>query len=464
MDTYKLFMHIPENFFSILSGKLKELHTDLLFLIYEQYKKSIFVIDRDVIVDLFIEYFETHDMEYADEEDNNLRDAKERAFHYISKFNHHGWITQEHYLDYSVKISIPDYSIKMLETFHKISTGYQMEFSGHVLSIYQNLMGEEGQTYVAIHQAYQTTKELTDGLKGLNHNIKKYTEKLLDVDDIKEILKQIFDEYELKVLGSHYYRLKSSDHISKYRTKIIKKVRDFSFNHVLVAEQARLMAKDKFSPDISTAESEIFEWLDAIERSFGMMDEILGEIDSRNQKYHRVATQRVKMKVGQTQNFSSKINKILLYLSEQIKENGDRKLIDEEFSSQIQLFKQESLEESSYKYPSQARPKINPTAVQMPIINTDIKQKKMDKFKERLKEEKTIKDINSYVNKVMQDKRELTLSEFPMDNKEEWVNLIYSILYSKSKKANYSLSKPDKLNRVTETEQGIVPNQKIIRK
>ena len=39
-----LFEQIPENFFSVLAGPLKELHAGLLFLVYEQYRRTIYTL------------------------------------------------------------------------------------------------------------------------------------------------------------------------------------------------------------------------------------------------------------------------------------------------------------------------------------------------------------------------------------------------------------------------------------
>lgn len=184
-----LFEQIPENFFSVLAGPLKELHAGLLFLVYEQYRRTIYTLPRETVIDLFCEYMESIEGvelqgwledEAEDGQQLPLQSIRERANLLFRKLADAGWLNQEQHYDYSFKVSVPDYALAMMETLEKICTGYRMEFQGRVLSIYQNLTGEEGLSYLALQQAAEYTAELIDGLKRLSHSIKGYTEKLLN--------------------------------------------------------------------------------------------------------------------------------------------------------------------------------------------------------------------------------------------------------------------------------------------
>ncbi|WP_006524388.1 Wadjet anti-phage system protein JetA family protein [Desulfoscipio gibsoniae] len=160
-----LFSYIPQNLFSVLSGQLRHVHADLLLLVYEQYRKTIYTIDREIIIDLFTEYLETSsekiiisaETEELLEQHNN----RERAFHFLRKFIETEWLIQEQHFDLTFKISLPDYSLRLLETINKIMNGYQMEFRGHVLSIYQNMTSEECHSFVALHQVDSLLKKYT---------------------------------------------------------------------------------------------------------------------------------------------------------------------------------------------------------------------------------------------------------------------------------------------------------------
>lgn len=177
IDKQNLFGHIPGNLFSVLAGPLKEVHAGLLMLVYKQYQKTIYTLNKDVLIDLFCEYLESLDekswvaVKEEDEYRELARNVRERANHFLRKLTDAGWLIQEQYYDYSFKITVPDYSLALLEAFNKTCTGYRMEFKGRILSIYQNLTGDDGLSYVALHQSAEDTLELINGLKSLNHSL-----------------------------------------------------------------------------------------------------------------------------------------------------------------------------------------------------------------------------------------------------------------------------------------------------
>lgn len=462
-----LFSKIPDNFFSLLSGSLKEIHTDLLYLVYEHYKRTIFVIDKEVVIDLFIEYLEIHNDEkgYVDNRDF-IRDVRERAHHYLLKFCQHGWLRQEQYLDYKYRISIPDYTSKILDTFGKIAIGYQMEFSGTVLAIYQNLSGDEGQSYYAIHQAHENTLQLINGLKELNHNIKSYIEKLMEQENAKEVLEQLFNEYGEKVLGKHYYRLKTSENASKYRTKTIDRVRDLRHNTRNIEYQAQIMVKEEFTATVVEAENQLYQWLETIENAFENIYEILDEIDERNRKYHRAAITQIKFHINKTGHFTSKVNNILRFLSHVVKEGNEelKDYVEEGITGRIDLFNQEYIEERSFKTGNERKPKIQPNPMKSRTVNNETRARKIKEYREQLKNEITVQKTNQYVNDVLDKKDVKNLSEFPFLTKDDYVNMIFTVLHSTNYKSNYRIILKDKKIKQILVDSGIVPNMEVERK
>ncbi len=444
----KLFDHIPHNLFSIMAGPLKEVQAALLFVVFEQYRKTIYTLKKDVLVDLFCEYLESLGEEAwltveEEEEYRELaRNVRDRANQFLRKLVDAGWLIQEQYYDYSFKITLPDYALALLEAFHKISTGYRMEFKGRVLSIYSNLTGEEGMSYIALHQAAEDTRELIDGLKSLNHSIKRYTERLLDAADARSILSQIFDEYHQKVLGEQYYRLKTSEHVSKYRTRILAKVKEWQSNRAEIMNQARMMVAEKQVGSPVLGENRIYEWLSLIEESFLQMDEILEEIDRRNAQYARAAVERLRFKLQQGRGIEQKLAEVLNFLAREVRTHGEKQEALWEVSKAINLFPQRVVDEASPKSPPKKSRPHNPLPLSAEEIGREVREEKLARFRHRVKEEITVKQINDYVQQLLQDQSSLPLAQVPLRTREHWIKLIYIILYSSSRRANYTLQGP----------------------
>ncbi|WP_342544262.1 Wadjet anti-phage system protein JetA family protein [Lysinibacillus sp. FSL W7-1291] len=459
-----LFNQIPSNFFSILSGSLKEVHIQLLGLVYENYKKTINVIEKEVVIDLFVDYLEQYDDE--SDYDNNvdfIRNKRERAHQYLNKFFEHGWLRQEQYVDYKYRVSIPDYAVKILDTFEKIASGYQLEFSGTVMSIYSNLANEENESFYGVQQAFENTLELINGLKELNHNIKQYTENLLEQENAKEILVQLFDNYGEQVLGKHYYRLKTSDNIAKYRIKIINKAREYRHSNEIIKTQAERMVQLGFVRDVIDGENQLYDWLEAIENAFINIFDFLTEIDDKNRKYHRAAFAQVNFHLNKGKSFTSIINNLLLQISTTIRSDNSfaLKYLEEGLDEFLQIYTQSYIDETSFKFKSKKRPPVKQNPEPPRVINPEMVSKNLNQFKQTLKNEMTIQKVNKYVEEVLGNAKRKHLDQFPFENHEDYMQIIYTVLYSTNKKAVYKLAVDFDEKSFVQLENGVVPNVEI---
>ncbi len=455
-----IFNHIPENLFSILAGPLKDLHAGLLFLIFDQYQRTIYTIPRETVIDLFCEYLETAgpaagwpDGELAELETagDNLdpppsslpQDGRERASHFLRKFIDAQWVIQEQHHDYSLNITLPDYSLYLLETLNKIRTGYRMEFRGRVLSVYQNLTGEDSLSYIALQQAHESTAELIKGLTSLNHSIKKYTEKLLEMEKPRDIISQIFDEYQTKILGEQYYRLKTSEHISKYRTGILGRVKEWQANRPEIINQAERMITEKQAATRGEAENMIYGWLEAIEESFTGMDDILAEIDRRNSQYARSAVEKLRFQMQQGRGIEQQLVTLLRYLARRAREDGEQEELPDQVERSLRLFRQQAVDELSVKMPARGKKVHNPQPIRITEIDRSVRAGKLKRFRERVDQEITVDEINRYVTgELLRDRESMPLSASPLRTREQWVKLIYILLYSRSRRAKFKLSGP----------------------
>ncbi len=471
-----LFQQIPDNLFSPLAGRFKEVYTDLLFLIYEQHKKTIYTLDREAIISLFVEYVEEKTFKIdelteqvqGNHENQNLdareptqenrkavdtafidnhsealeqlsKDARERAHYFLRRLLECGWVIQEQNYDYSYRISLPDYAFLLLESLDKIKSGYSMEFQGRVLSVYQNLTGDEGSSYVAVNQARETTEELINGLKSLNHSIKMYTEKLLKTQQPKEIIEQILVDYYEEILGEQYYRLKTSDHISKYRAGILKQVKNLRHNRNEIISQAESMVQEKQAKNRIEAENMLYNWLEFIEENFQGMDAILNEIDNRNRRYVTSAMEKLQFQMAEGAGSEEQLKRVLRYLADQAKQDGEKQAVPSKIEQLIHLYPQRAVDDQSMKKPSQASKDHTPAPVQVEKVDQSARDRNFARFKKRVEEEITIKDINRYVREYLGENGSLYLYDFPRKTKEDWVKLIYILLYQNSQKAEYQI-------------------------
>ncbi len=140
----RLFDVIPEKLFSVLVSLLKEDYAAILFKIYEQYLMTTFGIEREVLVDLIVDYIEEKeendtfgqvlDDEIWEESMDNPAGARERAGFVLRKLESTGWLAVETYSDYKQYVNLNDYVIRILEVLEKICKNRQAEYQGFVFA------------------------------------------------------------------------------------------------------------------------------------------------------------------------------------------------------------------------------------------------------------------------------------------------------------------------------------------
>ncbi len=106
----------------------------------------------------------------------------------------------------------------------------------------------------------------------------------------------------------------------------------------------------------------------------------------------------------------------------------------------IRLFPQRVVDELSFKTPARRRQEHIPEPLRLREISHQTRRNKLAHFSRRVREEITVEEINRYVAELLAGEKELPLSKAPLYSKEQWIRLIYIILYSPSRRADYLLS------------------------
>lgn len=448
-----LFDVIPENLFSVLASPLRRCYSDVLFLIYREYRLNPFSIDRQNMVQIIADYIE----EAQDEEDfseeldeeiwneslDNPKDARGRANFILRKLEDTGWINIETSTDYTQHIMLNDWSVLLLQLLDKLKNPHEVEYQGFVYATYSALYADYADTesHIALEQAYQNTEQLNDSLKSLYQNIKQYTERMLAQSELPEILKLHFDEYQKSIIDKSYHRLKTSDNVSKYRPQIVAKIDRWYNDYKKVEEIARMDMQRGRYDSLENAVIGVRRQLDAIRQSYASMDELLNGIDKRNSQYASASYTQVKYGLFQSNaDTSGQLVDILNRLANDIKEGrSDRSdTVSDDAAGLFSIFGQGYIDENSiYKPRSMAR-NHQPEAINELIGPThEQKEKKIRQFKQRLDSLMSKERINKLVMDYLKDKDSITASEMDIDDIEDLINLIYTADYAGSKGVDY---------------------------
>jgi hypothetical protein len=237
-----------------------------------------------------------------------------------------GWLSEETLSDYSRVINITPWGRPFFEALARVEEGLKTEYESHVVAIYSLLCGDavEENGHYAVLNAHGTTQTLIDSLKVLSQSIKGHYDRLgagASASGISAILHLHYDLYAADILDGAYKRLKTSDNLSRYRPKIIKKVGDLLADEKWLNESARKLSRNNsLSQGDNRRRLEIM--LEDIRDTLRAVDPLLEDIDRRNMQYARSSVERVKALLEPDSTIAGKLGALIKEIYRQGKVPG----------------------------------------------------------------------------------------------------------------------------------------------
>ncbi|WP_227765671.1 Wadjet anti-phage system protein JetA family protein [Zhaonella formicivorans] len=445
----ELFAIIPERLFSLLASPLKEDYAAILFRIYDQYQMTSFGMEREVILDIIQDYLETRGaqpnfLESLEEElaggdgDSSLRS---KAGTLLRKLEQTGWVKIEIWANYKQYINLPDYASKILDTLDKIRQNKQVEYQSYIYAAYTAVTSDEAlrQPHLALERAFEVTQELVNHLKALNHNIKRYMERMLAQDRAADILRQHFHEYKLEVLDKAYHRLKTADNVSRYRPKIISKINEWLNDPLWVEEVVRQEVRMERQPNEEEARVETYRKLETIIQVYSGMDELLEEIDRRNSQYASASLRQVEYLLSSGKNTEGQLLEILKFLAACQREREFDSQNMEDVNNVFNLFSQGFLDINSLAVPRSPAREHAGGELQEPEEDPEVKEERLKSYLERMAKRITKEKVNAWILERMGNRQEIMAKELSIASIEDYIYLIYTAIFANSKKVQYKI-------------------------
>lgn len=459
MSQINLFNIISEEFFKPLTSKYKTTYIDCLRLIYNTYKTELsFGVDKEVILSELENYFDNEsNIEMVFDEDEEIaKDSRSKANGILRRLKDSGWIEYEVSNDYKVKVNLFDYAATIIESFNKIIKNEELEYQSLVSQIHATLLNKEAYVkpyeYI-IKRVSENTEELMIGLKKLNTNIKKYIDAITNEKTAGEIVEDFF-VYHKDIGSKAYHRIKTSDNISHFRSAIIENLYNI-LNDENIFERAVLgyMEVEQVEDQEQAIDSLRGQILHIIS-AFRNYDDIISEIDSKNSKYIGSAVARAKFLLTNTNNAEGKISKVLAYLSEEFNKDETLNLYDEVDDLLFQVFNifpQGFIDSDSlYVVPISKKMSLPEELSNTLGFSTEERELRKLALQEKNKNRFSRKNINSYVEELLGDRKAILASALPLESKRDLVKIIFISLYGKDKKSIYKTTHTNEIISVND--------------
>lgn len=400
-----------------------------------------FGVERDVLVDELEYYFDQTQAAEMEEDEFQALDSRGKANSMLRKLEFYGWIEVETDKSYVQRVNFKEYAVKIMKTLLEIAEGKQIEYQGYIYTIYSLVRSNTDHPGIVLLQILENTDMLITGLKNLNSNIKHYIDELTKHRTVAEIMDALFNDYITNIVDKAYHRLLTSDNVSKFRPEIIERLESKSRNKTYVAKAAQEIAGIR---EISVEEGQelVYRYLHEIIEAFRNMDDILMEINQKNTQYQRAAINRARFLLSGDEDVRGQLKEILLGLNEAVNEEqmdlgGIYRI--EFLDGLIRLYSSSVMDSNSLYSPTEGRKEFVPQELVAEEPDIFLRQEKMRRITEKMQKILSPEKIGKYVDSQLGDKGELRAAQFPLENVEDFIKIIYIRLYGQRKNMNYTV-------------------------
>lgn len=435
-----MFDTISDSFFVPLASPNKLVYWECICKLFSIMDNQLsFGVERDVLVDELQYYFEQANAADLLEEELVDTDSRSKANWMLRRLEHYGWLEIETDKSYVQKVNFKEYAVKIIKTLLEIADGKQIEYQGYIYTIYTLVRSNTDHPGVVLMQILENTDLLITGLKNLNSSIKHYIDDLTRHKTVAEIMDALFNDYITNIVDKAYHRLLTSDNVSKFRPEIIERLESKSRSKVYVEKAAVEIAGIK---EVSREDAEelVYHYLHSIVSAFQNMDDILKEINRKNTQYQRSAVNRARFMLTGSEDIRGQIKEILIGINEQI--TGEQMNLSgiyriDFLEELIRIYSINCLDEKSFYAPVEGRKEFKPEEIADAEPDFELRQEKLRKMAEKMQKVLSPDRINAYVRGQLGEKKKLLATQFPLQNVEDFVKIIYIRLYGQRKNMDY---------------------------
>ncbi len=427
----RLFDIVSPSFFNMLTGPNKFMYAEIVYLLFEKAdNENSYTFHKEEFVDIIDDYFRNHQNIEIISEIEELKTTRDKATYTYRKLKDCGWIDEEIGVNQEILVNFEDYAIEFLNIYKNFNKANSFELSSRVYGIYQTLNSfDVYQGYLTLHTIEEQSKDLISKLRSLNANIKKYIKRIIKLDTkddtelLNSILTQLLGEYKEKVIDKAYYYMKTNDNPIKYRRSFeqkCKEIRNDSSKSDLIIHQ--IMDSDELEyQDACQRYDEIMDWLENV---FDIAISLMRDIDKKNSKYINVAIEKIKI----IMNHDTDIEGYLLHILKNYKELTKEDL-GHYFSSPKSLNKNSLYTARTIKKFEKSALLEEETVTSSEKVQEDIK--KIMRFSKQ--------NIWKYIEKKLEKKESLTIENFNIADKDEYIKFLLVLIYQHETDSKYQV-------------------------
>ncbi len=470
-----LFEKLPDNFFSILSSRNKNVYGIALVTLYEALTMYRARIRKNDYLDLLKSRSgdDVVKLTFDDEEQDEQRlfasyepTLANKANFILKRLVDTGWV----YIDYDIKngaeyLLLPSYSINMLKLIYQFADDSSTHYVSYVHTTYSDLKMEDDlqdeSMYRTLDNAYNNTLNLEIEVIKLDNSIRVFNRQLADMYSPNEVLKQHFDICREDVVNPIYHPLKTHDSITLYHGPIASILKRWlEVDDVREKIVAQCLKENKFVKTHDQAEEDVVKKINKIQDIYFRLSNEINNIDKTQSDYIKASTDKVIFLNNQDKTIKGKLEKIIQVLARNINRGQENNYpyIIKDVNRSILLYQQGYLDTDSITRPYKRQVKIPGEPMPIDDFGHNFDENTINVL---LGENQKYSDehVMEFMSKNFKDKDVIQTKDINIQNIEDFIYLILASIKATSRVSFYDLNRDEsKLDINIDIDNYNVPN------
>lgn len=315
---------IPENLFSVLVSKNKNLYVKTLFVLLDAFKQHL-KISKDELISMINAQLDD-DIISADFTEEELLESEQsisgKAHFLVRKLKSTGWILIETENDFREYITVPGFSYKIIQLLYDIANVSESENFAYVYSTYSSLkLADETrdpfEMITALNDGAERTEHLVESLKSVYHSITYYNQQLINTLNVNNVLHSHYEIFQEDVILKILRPLKIKDSVPKYKIPIQNILKLWIAEEDVIEDMVQYRLSKQNDNDEGEIRNDILRKIHYIIDTYDNLDKkFISVIDEKNRRYTRATTQKIDYLINSDQSVKGNLISLLKYLSD----------------------------------------------------------------------------------------------------------------------------------------------------
>lgn len=448
----RLFTILPDNFFSILASKNKDIYAEALLVLYHSLqtdelsiKKSDFIRTlRDKYRDILLNLDLKEEQDLEDESDDFISDdLPSKAAFVVRRLEECGWIDIE--MDtgtFDEHLALPSYTISFLTLLDELTSDDSGEYVSLVHATYTELKGEDEERdeflYATLIRAYESTRKLKTELITLGHSIRIFQNRLGRVFSTNSILADYFDQYKSRVSDRYYHPLKTFDSVAKFKRPIITILQNWLHDQDIRSQLVMQSVMWTRSMNKVEAEKDIITKINYICDMYETLDEMIEQIDGKHQEYTKASASKILYLNNSDKTIKGHLDNIFKHYGEMMQKDDNMRPLFNGFREAINMSHQGYITPDSITLPVLRKYKLEGEPLEVYDYD-DLGEKLMEGFLDQARNIFTDKRVFDFMEMAFANDHELKIEDIPLPDFDAFILLILAAIKTNDEKCFYEI-------------------------